>query len=69
MHTMSVRLDDQDAARLREVAGATQLGNNDVLRVALREYHERHGHRSRVQAAIKEHLAEDANLLRRLAEA
>lgn len=69
MHTMSVRLDDQDTARLREVANATQLGNNDVLRVALREYHERHGHRSRVRAAIQEHLAENENALRRLAEA
>ncbi len=66
---MSLRLDDQDAARLREVASATQLGNNDVMRVALREFHQRHGHRTRVRAAIQEHLAEDADVLRRLAEA
>jgi len=69
MHTMSLRLDDADSARLREVAEATQLGNNDVMRAALREYHDRHAHRSRVETAIRQHLAEDADVLRRLAEA
>ena len=69
MHTMSLRLDEADTARLHELAESTQLGNNDVLRAALREYHERHVHRSRVRAAIQQHLAEDADVLRRLAEA
>ncbi len=69
MHTMSMRLDDEDTARLRELSETTRQTNNDVLRVALREYHERQMHRGRVRAAMQESLAENASLLQRLAEA
>lgn len=69
MHIVSLRLDEADSARVRELAESTQLGNEDVLRAALREYHEHHAHRSRVQTAVQQHRAQDADVLHRWAEA
>ncbi|MFN7148477.1 MAG: DUF6290 family protein [Microthrixaceae bacterium] len=48
---MTLRLDEQDHAALRERAAADGISMQDAARRAIREYIERSAHRSRVSIA------------------
>lgn len=69
MHTMSLRLTDEDEALLAELTQVMHASRADVIRAAIRELAVRQGHRTRVADAVRTTMAEDADVLRRLGEA
>ena len=65
---MTLRLDDDEQAALRERAELDGVSMQDVARRAIREYVARTAHRERVDAAARRVMTSHADALRRLGE-
>lgn len=63
---MTLRLDETETARLRDVAAAEGRSMQDVAKTAIHQYVTNRA--TRLQSAIKRVRDEDAELLRRLGE-
>lgn len=66
---MNVRFTDEEAAVLRVQAQTEERSMGDVVRAAVREYVERHGHHARVADALAVLGPRNAALLDRLGKA
>lgn len=65
---MTIRLDEEQELRLRELAAARHTSKAAVLKQALDEKYERERHAKRVEDAADFFRRRDAGLLRRLGE-
>lgn len=65
---MTLRIEDEDLAALREQAELEDRSMQQVVRMAIREYVVRHRHEARVSEIGRRIAARDAGLLRRLAD-
>ncbi|MWA03971.1 Arc family DNA-binding protein [Actinomadura sp. LD22] len=69
MVTRSVRIPDEVDDLVTKVAEAEHLSINSVIVQALESWGQAHQHRAEVRAITAEVMAEDADLLARLADA
>jgi predicted transcriptional regulator len=65
---MTLRIEDEELAVLREQAELENRSMQQVVRVAIREYVARHRHEARVNEIGRRIASRDAGLLRRLAD-
>ncbi|WP_285495059.1 Arc family DNA-binding protein [Actinomadura sp. NBRC 104425] len=68
MTTRSVRIPDDIDELLVRTAEAEHISINAAIVQAVEQWAQARDHRARVQAVVAEVMAEDANLLRRLAD-